>query len=46
MQSQLKRNRIIDELKKHDVTEIDGQDLSAVKYSTLLRKLTVIRAGK
>lgn len=46
VQSQLKRNHVISELKKFSVFEIDGCDLSTVKYSVLLKKLAAMRASK
>lgn len=46
VQNQLKRNHVISELKKFSVFEIDGRDLSTVKYSVLLKKLAVMRASK
>lgn len=46
VQDQLKRNHVIEELKKFNVFEIDGNDLSEVRYSVLLRKLAVMRAAE
>lgn len=46
VQDQLKRNHVIEELKKFNVFEIDGNDLSTVKYSVLLRKLAAKRAAE
>lgn len=46
VQNQLKRNHVISELKKFSVFEIDGRDLSTVKYSVLLKKLAAMRASK
>lgn len=46
VQSQLKRNHVISELKKFSIFEIDGCDLSTVKYSALLKKLAVVRARR
>lgn len=45
MIQQLKLNSIIDQLRKFNVTEIDGQPLDKVKYSTLLKTLALKRAA-
>lgn len=45
LQEQLKRDSLIKQLKKFGIHEIDGQALSKVKYSTLLRTLAVKRVA-
>lgn len=43
LQNQLKRKRIIEELNKKGIYEIDEHDLQTVKYSKLLKALAIER---
>ena len=46
MIQQLKRNSVVTQLQKYGVSEIDGQPLDQVKYSTLLKTLALKRAAQ
>ncbi|WP_432702653.1 hypothetical protein [Lysinibacillus sphaericus] len=45
MLKQLQRNAVIEQLKKLDIHSIDGQPLSEVLYTTLLKTLALKRAA-
>ena len=45
MMKQLKRNAVIEQLKKFGIHGIDGQPLSEVLYITLLKTLALKRAA-
>lgn len=46
MMKQLQRNAVIEQLKKYDIHSIDGQPLSEVLYTTLLKTLALNRAAE
>ncbi|WP_167397462.1 hypothetical protein [Lysinibacillus mangiferihumi] len=46
MLKQLQRNAVIEQLKKNGIHSIDGQPLSEVLYTTLLKTLALKRAAQ